>query len=214
MDNYRAFLAILISFIILFGYQYFFVGFPTEETVVEGQDVEQQTMAGTPQQDVQTPPQSLSPAPPSQPVMEERDAKKITVDTPLYTAVFSEAGGVAESFVLKSHTETNDDNSPGKAMVRSSKEQGYPLKFAWGSVIPAETYYQTKTDSVTFSNGKGELQMSAFTPSGLEIEKSFVFYEDSYLIDLNIRVKNSTQQSLQGNPQLFQVNVPFQEKSD
>ncbi len=213
MDNYRAFLAILISFIILFGYQYFFVGFSTEQTVVEGQDVEQQVTEETTSQKVQMPPQTLPPIPDTKPEEVEREAQKITVDTPLYTAVFSEAGGVAESFVLKKHKETNDENSPGKAMIRSTKEVGYPLNFAWGSVIPAETYYQIKNDGVIFTDGKGELQMSALTPSGLEIVKTYIFHEDSYLIDLNIQVKNSTEQSLQGNPQLYQVNIPFQEKS-
>ncbi len=34
MDTYRAFLAIVISFVILIGYQYFFVGFAPEEVPV------------------------------------------------------------------------------------------------------------------------------------------------------------------------------------
>lgn len=213
MDNYRAFLAILISFIILFGYQYFFVGFSTEETVVEGEAIEQSTETVTAQQNVQISPQTAPSPPPTQTVVESREANKVTVETPLYTAVFSEAGGVAESFVLKNHKETNADDSPGKAIVRSTQEQGFPLRFSWGSVIPAETYYTADSEKVSFADGKGELRMTALASSGLEIEKIFVFYEDSYLIDLNIRVKNPTEQSLQGNPQLYQVNVPFQEKS-
>ena len=214
MDNYRAFLAILISFIILFGYQYFFVGFPTEETVVEGETVEQETVAEITQQDAQVvPTESVQVASPSHQVMDEREAKKIKIETPLYSAIISEDGGVAESFTLKKHKETNSDDSPGKAIVRSTKEMGYPLKFSWGSVIPEEILYKAKNDNVSFIDGKGELQMAALTPSGLEIERTFTFYEDSYLIDLNVAVKNPTEQSLQGNPQLYQVNVPFQEKS-
>ncbi len=37
MDTYRAFLAIIISFVILLGYQYFFVGFEQPVVVNEKQ---------------------------------------------------------------------------------------------------------------------------------------------------------------------------------
>lgn len=211
METYRAFLAIIISFLILLGYQYFFVGSPSEETVVEGDTPPQATETIEPQviqqqqviQQVQTPPA----------VMETRDAKKVSVDTPLYTAVFSEAGGTVESFILKEHRETNEEGAPGKQLVRTVKEQGYPLKFAWGSVIPAELYYTVNTESVSFTNGEGELILTATSPNGLEIEKKFVFHENSYLIDLEIKIKNPTDNPLQGNPQLFQINTPFQGKT-
>ena len=163
MDTYRAFLAILISFLILIGYQYFFVGFKSEEPVVDAQK-NQESVVGTeqnslPQQAQQALPSLQSANSTAPPAMNQQDAEKITVDTDLYTAVISGAGGTVKSFVLKEHRETSDENSPGKQLVENSPQMGYPLRFSWGTVIPAETYYQLENKNVDFADGKGELRM-------------------------------------------------------
>lgn len=213
MDTYRAFLAIIISFIILIGYQYFFVGFaePPQENV-ENQEATTATESAPQKVAVQAPvqPTIQMETPALQPVIEQRLAEKVTVETDLYSATISDAGGTIESFVLKKHKETNDENSPGKELIKNEDKNGFPLRFSWGSVIPGGTQYQLQDREVSFANGKGELRMSAVTPSGLEIEKVFVFDEGSYPVDLIIKVKNPTSQPLQGSPQLAQVNVPFQ----
>jgi len=215
MDTYRAFLAIIISFVILVGYQYLFVGFDQPEVPVENgssqqgvanTDSQQQSLEQVPvQQTIQQTPTI------TQPVAVQRDAKKVTVETDLYTAVVSEMGGTINSFVLKNHKETNADDSLGKELLNNEPKNGFPLKFSWGSVIPSEIYYKLNNESVSFADGKGELSMSAVTTSGLEIEKTFVFDQNNYLMDLFVTVKNPTTQPLQGSPQLNQVNVPFQQ---
>ncbi|MEE4241635.1 MAG: membrane protein insertase YidC [Desulfopila sp.] len=215
MDTYRAFLAILLSFVILIGYQYFFVGFQTEQTTVESQQQESGSPAEQPAPAAPTMsmPQQIAPTPVPQPVSGALSAKKITVDTELYTAVFSEAGGVIESFVLKEHRETSAPDSPGKQLIENTAQQGYPLTFSWGSVVPADLHYQVKDDSVSFRNGKGRLQMSATAPGGIVVEKTFEFSEDNYLINHQVKVLNPTAQPLQGIPEIYQVNVPFEQKS-
>jgi len=125
MDTYRAFLAILISFVILIGYQYFFVGFDTEKTQVEGQKTEQQTTAQQAPEQQQQVQQQTAPLPRQQtsaapPAMDQGKAESITVDTSLYTAVVSGAGGTVKSFVLKKHTETSAEDSPGKQLVENA----------------------------------------------------------------------------------------------
>ncbi len=217
MDTYRAFIAILISFLILVGYQYFFVGFKSNETVVEGQNKQENSQVveqsqGSQQQAQQliSPQNTASSAPPA---MNQQDAQSVSVDTDLYTATISDAGGTIKSFVLKEHTETSAADSSGKQLMENSPKLGYPLKFSWGSVIPAEMYFQLENQTVTFKDGKGELRMSAIAPSGLKVEKKFVFHKNSYLMELVITVSNPTTQSLQGIAQLSQVNVPFQEST-
>lgn len=218
MDNYRAFLAILISFIILIGYQYLIGGFAPPEPVVEDQSTQQNGQAAQPgqvpqqtqqtQQTMQAMPTTAAP-----PAMNQQNAAIINVDTELYTATLSSAGGTMKSFVLKNHSETSAEDSPGKQLVENAPEMGYPLRFSWGTVVPAELYYELQNDAVSFANGKGELRMMATAPSGLQVEKIYVFDEKSYLMDLSIRVYNPTGSPLQGIPQLSQVNVPFQEQT-
>lgn len=213
MDTYRAFLAILISFVILLGYQYFFVGFPQEDTAVEGEVTEQTTAVVPQNQQIQTQQQVISQPPVAKPVLPAREVEKIEVETDLFNATISDNGGIIESFILKKHKETNEEDSPGKQLIATQPEMGYPLKFSWGGIVPAETQYELQNDQVVFRDGKGELRLSATTPSGLEVEKIFIFDKSSYLVDLVVNVKNPTDQTLQGNPQIFQVNVPFQQKT-
>jgi YidC/Oxa1 family membrane protein insertase len=213
MDTYRAFLAIIISFVILLGYQYFFVGFatPPAPTVTT---TEQKPEAAADNAAV-IPTQITTPQPAQQAITEppvaSRPAREITVDSELYTAVLTESGGAIRSFVLKEHTETIKADSAGKELVMTTPEQGFPLKFSWGSAIAADLLYESDKQEVSFGeDGKARLTMKAQAGNGLEIERIFSFDDKKYLIDLTVKVTNTSSQPLQGIPQLHQVNSPFE----
>lgn len=213
MDTYRAFLAIIISFVILLGYQYFFVGFatPPAPTVTT---TEQKPEAAADNAAV-IPAQITTPQPAQQAIAEppvaSRPAREITVDSELYTAVLTESGGAIRSFVLKEHTETIKADSAGKELVMTTPEQGFPLKFSWGSAIAADLLYESDKQEVSFGeDGKARLTMKAQAGNGLEIERIFSFDHKKYLIDLTVKVTNTSSQPLQGIPQLHQVSSPFE----
>lgn len=213
MDTYRAFLAIIISFVILLGYQYFFVGFDKPQAPVQ-QPVEQQ-VATVPEKTATAPAEITAPQPGQKsdaaPVEYDRPAREITVDTDLYTAVITEAGGAIKSFVLKEHTETIAKDSPGKELIKTDARQGLPLKFSWGDVVPADLLYDSAGQKVVFGkDGKAKLTMKAQAGNGLEIERVFTFDAANYLIDLKVKVSNTAGQPLQGIAQLHQVNGPFE----
>lgn len=215
MDMYRAFLAIIISFVILVGYQYFFVG-PAQQPAVEKSSpvVEQQS------QPAETSPPAAAPAPviaaavPSQPVpaqLPSRAAAEVVVDTDLYTVTLSENGGVLTSFILKNYNETNSKDSQGEELIKTSPEQGYPLSFSWGSAFPKNTLYTLDRKDVTFDEqtGSAVVSMRAVNEAGLEIVRSYQFSRDSYPIKHAVTVKNTGGQALQGAGGLHQVNMPF-----
>ncbi len=217
MDTYRAFLAILISFIILFGYQYFFVGFdqptPTDQPT-------EQTTADTaqPAQTVQPAAPAVARAPevaPAPAVAYDRTPKDITIDTDLYTATLSEDGGTLTSFVLKKQTETNDKNSPGMQLVTTSAAEGFPLQFSWGTAVGSRVLYNSDVQNIQLSKDKdkAELRMKANAGNGLEVERVYTFNNTNYLIDLDIKVRNTSDHIVQGTPQLALVNTPFVEGS-
>lgn len=213
MDTYRAFLAIIISFVILIGYQYFFVGF--DKPPVSTETVVKKTEKAEPIKSVASTAEITKPQPEqktaAQPAVPTRSARKITVDTALYTAVLSENGGAIESFILKEHTETSKAHSPGKQLVMTTPDQGFPLKFSWGSAVAQDLLFDSDGQEVTFGeNGKGVLTMKALTESGLEIERTFTFDTKKYLIDLAVKVTNTSAQPLQGIAQLHQINSPFE----
>ncbi|RUM44151.1 MAG: hypothetical protein DSY80_04725, partial [Desulfocapsa sp.] len=220
MDIYRTFLAIIISFLILIGYQYFFVGFGPAEAPIEEISAQEQTVTPatteTDQSQIAAAPVASAPGTAVQSaaegVMERpaRDARNLLVDTDFYTATFSEEGGAVTSFVLKDYKEANTDDSPGMQMVKVDGKQGYPLEFSWGSVAPTATFYAADSDSVSFSENKAKLVMKG-RGNGLELERIYSFSKDSYLMNLDIRVKNASAAVLQGAAALHQTGTHFRE---
>ncbi|WP_419174482.1 membrane protein insertase YidC [Desulfosediminicola sp.] len=208
MDIQRAILAVILSFAILFGYQYFFVGFEPEQTQVVTQ-VEGTAVDGS--QQIATPQETQAPAmvTPVQPVVMHPEARDITVDTDLYTAVFTENGGALKRISLKEHFHTMEENAPGEELVNSSDAAGYPLKFSWGGAVGQDLLYKATSEGVTFSDGKARLVMEADAGAGLVITRTYTFAKDSYLFDLAVTVRNTSGSVLQGMPQLQQVNTPF-----
>ncbi len=215
MDMYRAFLAIIISFVILVGYQYFFVG-PVNQTTPEQQSsvVEQQgeTAQIVPQTPAPVP--AISAAEPLQPVASQaasRPAEEISVDTDLYTVTLSENGGVLTSFILKNYNETNSEDSQGEQLIKTTPDQGFPLSFSWGSAFPRNTLYTLDSKTVSFDekSGRAVVVMRAANDAGLEIVRSYEFSSDSYLINHSVTVRNTSSQPLQGAGGLHQLNMPF-----
>lgn len=216
MDMYRAFLAILISFIILLGYQYFFVG-PTQQVPVE-----QTTAEVVPQSQQPVPAQITAPAPqaplaaaatpqapPTQPL---RAAKEISVETDLYKATFSELGGTITSFLLKDFRAKNTEESSGVQLVKTTAAQGYPLAFSWGAAIPQNSLYTLDKDSIQFdSSGNANITMRAKLENGLEVVRSYELKRDDYIIQHTTTVINGGSLVQQGAAGLYQRNMPFTE---
>lgn len=214
MDSYRAFLAIIISFVILLGYQYFFVGFEQPAKVVQNQEqtsteTSQEPKTVAPSQPVTAAPEMAKAA--TAPVAYDRTPKEITVETDLYTMVITEDGAAVKSFVLKNYNESHDSDSLGMELIQTDASQGLPLQFSWGGAVPSRLLYSSNADKLQLSSGQpsGTLRFSAISANGLEVEKVFSFTNSSYLMDLDVSVKNSGDAPLQGIPQLHLVNTPF-----
>jgi YidC/Oxa1 family membrane protein insertase len=216
MDTYRAFLAIIISFVILLGYQYLFVGFD-QPVAVEPQP---SATTGTASEDAvpspTAPAQSAVATQPTLPAVPppayDRLPGQVVVETDLYTAVISEDGGTIQSFVLKGYSDTLESDSTGVELVKVSPSQGLPLQFSWGSAVAPQVLFESPVKEVKLSAGKtiGELRMVADAGNGLVIERLFTFDNSSYLIDLAVKIVNTSGTILQGVPQLHQINAPFE----
>ncbi len=207
MDTYRAFLAIIISFVILLGYQYFFVGFDKPASVEAPVQQQAQPAPAQPAAPPAVPATATAAAPLPAPVY-NRKPKEITIDTRLYTAILSEDGGTIKSFVLKEHKETHAKDSPGMQLVKTDATQGFSLQFSWGSVLGTQVLYDSDKENLKLSDSmaKGELRMNGQAAGGLTVERVYSFSNDSYLIDLTVKVKNNSGALVQGMPQLHLVD--------
>ncbi len=210
MDIYRTFLAIIISFVILIGYQYFFVGFVPSEVPMANVVVESETATSDIPVVKAADPEAVntSSAPAQAVTRPDRAARTLTVDTDLYTAALSEDGGAITSFVLKDYRETSVADSPGMQLVKVDGTEGFPLEFSWGSVAPTATFYDAGGSEVNFQGNNAHLVMKG-QGNGLAITRDYTFSKDSYLMELNVRVKNISSGVLQGNAALHQSNTPF-----
>jgi len=214
----RALLAIVLSFLILFGYQYVFVEQPQEvpaETQQPAANNAAEKPASADQQTAAVPEftnKVEQPVAAQEKVAEpSRPALDITVDTDLYTAVISEMGGAVKSFMLKKHTEENTADSPGKQLVRTDEKAGFPLKFSWGSLVPANSLYDSSTQNIALSgtNQEGKLVLTENGANGIAVERTYTFSDEKYFIDMQVKVKNTSSNPLQGAAEIHQINVPF-----
>ncbi len=209
---YRAFLAIIISFLILIGYQYFFV--PSLPTPPPAQTEQQSVESAGPA------PAAAPAAHPAAPAANTRttstvqvneDARDITVDTPLYTAVFFEQGGGLKSFVLKKYRVKKEKDAAPMDLVTTSNPVELPLVFTLDNGA-AVTLPLFKADRETLSlqeGGKGELVMTATLTNGLKIVRTMGFDGDSYLISTGYTVTNAGSVPQQVTPAMVMTNGPF-----
>jgi YidC/Oxa1 family membrane protein insertase len=208
MDLYRAFLAIVLSFLILLGYQYFFPH-PLQQTPVEPQQSQQQAQPG--QQETPGPavPAVAGTLPP---VTVDPAAREITVDTPLFTAVINEQGGGFKSFVLKNYRQGMDRDSGPMQLVPGRNLTEVPVLFSLdngaGTNVPT---FRADREKLTLAAGQetGQLVMTATQADGVRVTRTLTFHADSYLIDATYAVANPTDRPLQVSPALTLGNEPF-----
>jgi YidC/Oxa1 family membrane protein insertase len=87
-----------------------------------------------------------------------------------------------------------------------------PLYFSWGTIAGGQEIpvYTADKESLLAGPGRREtLTMKASLASGLEISRTMVVDNDTYLVQLTFDVHNATTQPLQGAPFLHQTNQPF-----
>jgi YidC/Oxa1 family membrane protein insertase len=195
----RLILAIVLSFIVLVGYQLLVVKpkaqiMPPAQTMEEPLTLPQapalkKTAEKTPPEAVETPQPAA--AQESTPVEAASEAV-VTVDTPLYRAVWSNRGAVLISWTLKQHT----DNA-GKALELiplAAKDLGvYP--FSMGADDPGLTevlnsalYAPSRSALEVDSGGAAELRFEYSDGKSVRAVKKLGFRGDSYALDTDIRV--------------------------
>src|SRR5512136_837563 len=127
--NIRTFLAILLSFLVVFVYQYFFAK-NLETSKQEQAQTQTQAQPGQPQAaaPAAVPGTPAVKAPAATPVAKAVPAARdIRVETPLYTALFSTRGGALKSFKLKEYKATLEENSPLIEMIQVQEGSEFPL---------------------------------------------------------------------------------------
>lgn len=218
MDMYRAFLAVILSFLILIGYQYFFV--PPRQAPAPVQTEQQETpkasQPSTEKAVAASPTAVASPSLGQTPVVAvDASARDIVVDTPLYRAVFFEQGGGLKSFVLKKYrTKLAHDSAPME-LVKVSNPAELPLVFTLDNgVSQALPLFKSDTDHMELQGAEQKsITMTATLDGGVQIVRTIEFTGDSYLLGTTYQITNRGSASQQVSPALGMTQKPFEHAS-
>ncbi len=203
-EQKRLVLAVVLSIVVLVGYQYLFVKPPEPNTLP--QENQTQTADQAPVQDknavvsdyqAQT---SVAPTAQQQVLPEKKEYRIITVSTPLYNIAISEYGAAVKSLELKNYKATNEADSPQKQMVSQELELGTLTFDLEGKSIPGlgEAVFSANTDisNTSVQTGSKSIEFVWGTQDGIIIKKVFTFMADSYMIDCDIVFQNGSTMAL------------------
>ncbi|MCL2789712.1 MAG: membrane protein insertase YidC [Desulfobulbus sp.] len=213
MDLNRAFLAVVLSLVILVGFQYLFPHVPPQQAPADSQAQHAPETAAGQQAQVQTQQIAAPPAGANQPaVAVNPQARDIMIDTPLYAAVVNEQGGGFKSFVLKNYRSTIDKDSGPMQLLADKGPGSLPVLFSLDNAVGADLpLFKADKTSVTLTK-EGEtaqLTMTATVSEGVTVVRTLTFRGDSYLITTEYKVQNSTDKAIQASPALTLTNEPF-----
>jgi YidC/Oxa1 family membrane protein insertase len=211
----RALVAVIISLVILVLWQYYFAPSPPE-TVKEKPGQEKVVPAAkTPEEagkavapGEKTP--GASPIPPAQapPAIKGQPGKDVTVDTPLYTAVFDTRGARLKDFKVKKFLDKMGKGAKPIDLAKEIISGGYPFGLEISEAnfpFSPDSLFQVNTENLELGPGKdkGELVFSWDSPDGPRITQEMTFHADSYGVDIALQMANpSSSRTFEGRPLL------------
>ncbi|KPJ77649.1 MAG: hypothetical protein AMJ54_07150 [Deltaproteobacteria bacterium SG8_13] len=222
MEHARIFIAIALSFLIFLMWDFFFTPkTPPQKSApatTESQKEQEKQTAETPYEQPPERPSTVPAAVPDTPaIAEATPARSITVESPLYTARISTRDAAITSFVLKNFRETVAEDSPLKELVAPGLPSGTVLVGFQNGSLPelknAVFSVDREDDSVQVSGKSDQLTFTWVSPGGVVVEKQYIFSNESYLVGLNLTVKNGSSQPVQDQMYLALQQKKQAEKS-
>ncbi|MBI5968086.1 MAG: membrane protein insertase YidC [Deltaproteobacteria bacterium] len=206
----RALLAVIISLIILVIWQEYFAPRPPEtgkeKTMPEKAPAKEELSKGTPlaEKKPETVPVTPTPAPREIKVQPGRD---ITVETPLYAAVFDTRGARLKSWKVKKYLDKIGEGAKPMDLATEALSGGYPfgLEIAEANFpFSPDSLFQVNVHTLKLGSdkSKGDLLFTWNSPDGLRLTQQMIFYADSYRIDIHLQMANFSSRSLEGRPLL------------
>ena len=170
----RALIAVAISFVILFLYQYFFIK-------PEPQQTQEKTEVVKKEETVPVKPLEL-PASPKATAGE----KEIKVDTEFYSAVFTTRGGTLKHYEIKMYKDKAGNN------VVLLKSQGLEPPLSIGSTdnfTLSDANFQTSGQDITLNKDKvSDSLIFEYADAELSVRRTYTFYSNDYRINVKDEV--------------------------
>jgi YidC/Oxa1 family membrane protein insertase len=197
MDNKRVLLAVVLSLAVLIGWNLLFPPVPP----VHQKQIKNATTRQS-QNSVSTTVHSQSYAQTkSENVFKFNPARgqKITIETPLYRAVFNSQGGILEHFILKKYKQSIEPDAPNIDLITPEALHKGLLGIVWNKIptwIKAE--WSTNGGDKHLAPGQSHTLSFVGRLGNLELHRQLTFYGDSYQIKETLQLINLTSSPVQG----------------
>ncbi len=206
MEQARLLIAIVLSALVFLVWQFFFVdreavqktAKKTELPPAKTEQVQPAKRSAAEQEDAVTKTAGAAETTVAQP---GQPAKIITVDTPLYRAKITENGARFNGFTLKNYRETVAKDSPLKEIIPQEGAfetllVGYDGKSITG-LDNAIFSANLNGDRVDVKAEAAKLTFSWKSDQGVVVEKTYSFAPGSYVMGLDVTVKNGSDRNIQ-----------------
>ncbi len=202
----RTILAFALSFLVLILWSFLFN--PSKDQVAKKSETPETVAPKTVSQSPETasaPHTAISKAPEKTKITlaPETDEKEVVVDTPLYRAVFTNAGPTIKSFKLKEYRESVEPESPLIELINLQQDKADFLIISFDGAPASQlekTIYQVEHQKIRLESDSSpkNLVFNSSTSGGISITQTYRFYPDQYRIELNIDVINQSGEIVTG----------------
>lgn len=202
----RTILAFALSFLVLILWSFLFN--PSKDQVSKKSETPETVASKTVSQSPETasaPHAALSKAPEKTnfKLAPETDEKEVVVDTPLYRAVFTNAGPTIKSFKLKEYRESIEPDSPLIELINLQQDKADFLIISFDGASASQlekTIYQVEHQKIRLESDSSpkNLVFHSSTSGGISISQTYRFYPDQYRIDLHVDVINQSGETVTG----------------
>jgi YidC/Oxa1 family membrane protein insertase len=201
----RLLLAIVLSFLLFFVYQMFFIKKTAVHEIAPAQkELAAEKEASTTNEQVRILEDTL-PTEKGGVSPETGPGRTITVTTDLYVVELSERAAAFQSFKLRQYREAVESFAPMKELIHLPKDrERYTPEVSFlgkGSGLLKASAFQTPTALSTLDASQ-ETKALSFTwtsPEGITIVKTYSFVPNTYEIGLEVKVRNLSVQTLEDN---------------
>jgi YidC/Oxa1 family membrane protein insertase len=215
MDNNRPIIAIVLMIILWSAYTLFFPATQVPSTTENQDQIVEEKVEKSVVSDEKP---SIDSDVVNVALPEDYREKIFNVSTDLYDVEISSTGANIRSMVLNKYRETNDDNSKNYELIEFGNESqaefivtgSEGLSIANNLPFVAE---KLLSENIHINDNNNIISFKSRTPSGITIIKTYKFYPNTYQIDLNVKLFNSSGNSLSGIISLS-LNTPWDESKE
>ena len=204
MEQFRIIMAVVLSVLVFLVWDFLFI----PDSAPPPQQTRETNAPPTPTGETLSP-KAAAVSPPIPAVTQARDlpdtspAPEIVVETGLFSVELSGPGACFTRFDLKKYQETKDEGSPGKRLVSEKNRRGtacvdFMINGAAGDNRPVSYFTDQPTGTIDATGSARTLSFFGQVSPGVEIEKRYTFYPDTYAVDLAVMIKNNTDAPVSG----------------